>query len=105
MAKPKQQTKPKFQKEKKPSENTIECEAVVKEVLPNATFKVKLKDFDSDELITVTLGGKLQINHIKIIKNDHVKVELSTYDLSKGRIIFRYRIPPVAHKKEENQEN
>lgn len=104
MAKPKQQVKPKFQKEKKPSENTIVCEAIVKEVLPSGTFKVKLKDFDSDELITVKLGGRVQLNHIKIIKNDHVKVELSTYDLSKGRIIFRYRTPPVIHKNEENEE-
>lgn len=106
MAKPQQVVKQKVQKVKKPSENTIECEAVVVEVLPNATFKVKLKDFDTDQFAILTPSGKMRKNHIKIIKGDHVKVLLSTYDLTKGRIAFRYKSAPVNYfKKDENKEN
>lgn len=92
MAKPKQVVKPKFQKAKKPNDNIIECEGVVIEVKPGMQFKVKLNDFDL--ISTVRPSGRMQTHNIKIIKGDHVKVELSTYDLTKGRIIFRNRTAP-----------
>lgn len=105
MAKPKQVVKPKVQKEKKPNDNTIECEAIVVEVLPNAKFKVKLNEFNS--IAVVTPSGRMQRHKIKIIKGDYVKVELSTYDLTKGRIIFRNRTIPhlpinIKDEKEKN---
>lgn len=106
MAKPKQVVKPKVQKVKKPNDNTIECEAVVVEILPSARFKVKLNDFDSTAVVTPS--GRMQKHKIKIIKGDHVKVELSTYDLTKGRITFRNRTAPhlpINNKDDENKEN
>lgn len=69
--------------------NTILCEAQVVEVLPNTKFKVLLKDFDT--IIEATPSGKIRLNHIRILKGDFVTVELSTYDLTKGRITFRHR--------------
>lgn len=77
-----------FAKNNKP--NTILCEAQVVEVLPNTKFKVLLKDFDT--IIEATPSGKIRLNHIRILKGDFVTVELSTYDLTKGRIIFRHKI-------------
>lgn len=69
--------------------NTILCEAQVVEVLPNTKFKVLLKDFDT--IIDATPSGKIRLNHIRILKGDFVTVELSTYDLTKGRIVFRHK--------------
>lgn len=69
--------------------NTILCEAQVVEVLPNTKFKVLLKDFDT--VIDATPSGKIRLNHIRILKGDFVTVELSTYDLTKGRIVFRHK--------------
>jgi len=60
---------------------------VVEDVLPNTMFRVKL--VDSDHLIIAYLGGKLRKNNIKILMGDAVEVEMSPYDLSKGRIIYR----------------
>lgn len=60
---------------------------VVEDVLPNTMFRVKL--VDSDHLIIAYLGGKLRKNNIKILMGDNVEVEMSPYDLSKGRIIYR----------------
>lgn len=77
--------------------NTILCEAQVVDVLPNTKFKVLLKDFNI--IIDATPSGKIRMNHIRILKGDLVTVELSTYDLTKGRITFRHKInkPPTAH--------
>lgn len=64
----------------------IEVEGVVSEVLPNATFRVVL----SNKLeIIAYLSGKLRMNYIRILEGDHVKIEMSPYDLTKGRIIWR----------------
>ena len=60
---------------------------VVEDVLPNTMFRVKLAD--TDHLIIAYLGGKLRQNNIKILMGDSVEVEMSPYDLSKGRIIYR----------------
>ena len=69
-------------------EDNIEVEGLVVETLPNTTFKVKL---DNDHIITAHISGKMRKNYIRILTGDKVKVEMSPYDLSKGRITFRGR--------------
>ena len=67
-------------------EDNIELEGLVVETLPNTTFKVKL---ENDHIITAHISGKMRKNYIRIMNGDNVTVELSPYDLSKGRITFR----------------
>ncbi|MBE5764597.1 MAG: translation initiation factor IF-1 [Clostridiales bacterium] len=67
-------------------EDVIEAEGVILEALPNATFKVKLSN---GHIITAYISGKLRMNYIKIIPGDGVKLEMSPYDLTKGRIVWR----------------
>ncbi|HHX53428.1 MAG TPA: translation initiation factor IF-1 [Clostridiales bacterium] len=67
-------------------EDVIEFEGVVLEALPNATFKVKLPN---DHIITARISGKLRMNYIWILPGDKVTVEVSIYDLNKGRITWR----------------
>ena len=67
-------------------DGVIETEGVIVEALPNATFKVKLSN---GHMITAYISGKLRMNYIKIIPGDSVKLEMSPYDLTKGRIIWR----------------
>tara|TARA_B100001029_G_C14685778_1_gene247058 strand:+ start:75 stop:293 length:219 start_codon:yes stop_codon:yes gene_type:complete len=69
-------------------EDNIELEGLVIETLPNTTFKVKL---ENDHVITAHISGKMRKNYIRILTGDKVKVEMSPYDLSKGRITFRSR--------------
>ena len=66
--------------------DVIEAEGVIVEALPNATFKVKLSN---GFVITAYISGKLRMNYIKILPGDKVKVELSPYDLTRGRITWR----------------
>lgn len=68
--------------------NTIEAEGVIKETLPNATFKVEL---ENGHVINAHVSGKMRMHFIKMVPGDRVKVELSPYDLTKGRIIYRNR--------------
>ena len=70
-----------------PKEGSIEFKGVVKELLPNAMFKVKL---ENDHEVLAHLSGKMRMHYIKILPGDKVKLELSPYDLTKGRITFRY---------------
>ena len=65
-------------------EDVIEVEGVVVESLPNTTFKVELAN---GHQILAHISGKLRMNYIKILPGDKVKVELSPYDLTKGRIL------------------
>lgn len=69
-------------------EEAIELEATVKEALPNATFKVEL---ENGHTVMARISGKMRKFFIKILPGDKVRVELSPYDLTKGRIIFRER--------------
>ena len=69
-----------------PSNDTITVEGVVEEALPNALFKVKL---DSGQTILAHLSGKMRIHYIRVVGGDRVKVEMTPYDLSKGRIVTR----------------
>ena len=67
-------------------EDVIETEGIVIEVLPKTQFKVKLAN---NHFILAYLGGKLRINNIRILEGDKVRIEMSPYDLTKGRIIYR----------------
>ncbi|UPA06580.1 translation initiation factor IF-1 [Borrelia anserina] len=67
-------------------EEAIETEGTVKESLPNTMFRVELKN---GHLVLAHLSGKMRKHFIKIVPGDKVKVELSPYDLTKGRIIYR----------------
>ena len=70
-------------------EEAIEVEGVVKEALPNTMFRVELT---SNKLVILAhLSGKMRKHYIRIVPGDIVKVELSPYDLTKGRIIYRER--------------
>ena len=69
-----------------PKDDVIEFEGEVVEVLPNAVFKVKLPN---GHIVTAQLSGKLRMNYIRILQGDHVTVEVSVYDLTKGRITWR----------------
>jgi translation initiation factor IF-1 len=68
--------------------DVIEVEGVVTEPLPNAMFKVAL---DNGHEVLAHISGKMRMNYIRILKGDRVLVELSPYDLSKGRITYRYK--------------
>ncbi len=67
-------------------DDVIETEGKVIECLPNTTFKVKLTN---GHIITAYISGKLRLNYIRIIEGDNVKLEMSPYDLTKGRITWR----------------
>ena len=66
--------------------DTIEMQGKVIEVLPNTVFRVQL---ENDHVITAHISGKKRKNYIRIMNGDNVTVELSPYELSKGRITFR----------------
>ena len=66
--------------------DTIEMQGTVIEVLPNTVFRVKL---ENDHVITAHISGRMRENYIRILNGDSVTVEMSPYDLSKGRITFR----------------
>ncbi len=69
-------------------EDTIEIEGTVTEPLPNAKFKVELED---GKVITAHLSGKMRVNYIRILPGDKVTIQLSVYDLEKGRITYRHK--------------
>lgn len=69
-------------------EDVIRIDGVVIEQLPNAMFKVKL---DGNREILAHISGKMRMNYIKIIPGDRVNIEISPYDLTKGRIVYRYK--------------
>ena len=69
-------------------EEMIEFTGVVTELLPNAMFRVKL---DNNHEILAHTAGKMRKNRIRVLAGDKVNVEMTPYDLSKGRITFRYK--------------
>ena len=69
-------------------EDHLEMEGTVVETLPNTTFRVKL---DNDHVVTAHISGKMRKHYIRILTGDRVKVEMTPYDLSKGRITYRSR--------------
>jgi translation initiation factor IF-1 len=75
-------------------EDQIEMQGVVTEALPNTTFRVKL---ENGHLVTAHISGRMRKNYIRILTGDAVTVELTPYDLTRGRIIYR----DMGKKKEE----
>lgn len=71
-----------------PKEDAIEVVASVVETLPNAMFKVEL---ENKHQVLAHISGKMRKNFIKILPGDRVIVELSPYDLTRGRIVYRYK--------------
>lgn len=69
-------------------EDHIEMEGVIVDTLPNTTFRVEL---ENGHVVTAHISGKMRKNYIRILTGDKVKVELTPYDLSKGRIVYRSR--------------
>ena len=69
-------------------EDMIEFSGTVTELLPNAMFRVKL---DNEHMILAHTSGKMRKNRIRVLAGDRVNVEMTPYDLSKGRITFRYK--------------
>jgi translation initiation factor IF-1 len=72
-------------------EEAIEMQAVVLETLPNATFRVEMEMKQNKHVVLAHISGKMRKNFIRILPGDKVLVELSPYDLSRGRIVYRYK--------------
>jgi translation initiation factor IF-1 len=70
------------------AKEAIEIEGTVTEVLPNATFRVEL---ENGHEVLAYLSGKMRQNYIRVLEGDRVKVELSPYDLTRGRVTYRYK--------------
>jgi translation initiation factor IF-1 len=77
-------------KQQQDKEKGIEVEGIVLENLPNARFRVKLEEGDDIEVLA-HVSGKMRMNYIRILPGDKVRVEMSPYDLTKGRIVYRYK--------------
>jgi translation initiation factor IF-1 len=69
-------------------QDAIKIDGVISETLPNASFRVKL---DNGHEMLAHISGKMRMHYIKILVGDKVTVELSPYDLTKGRITYRYK--------------
>lgn len=69
-------------------EEAIQMEGEVIETLPNTTFRVRLQN---DHVVTAHISGKMRKHYIRILTGDQVKVEMTPYDLTKGRITYRVR--------------
>jgi translation initiation factor IF-1 len=69
-------------------EDSLEVDGIVVEVLPNAAFKVKL---ENDVVIDAHVSGKIRMNYIRILPGDRVTLAISPYDMTRGRIIYRYK--------------
>jgi translation initiation factor IF-1 len=78
----------KDEREETQKEEAIQVDATVAEALPNAMFRVEL---DSGHKVLAHVSGKIRKNFIRILPGDKVKVELSPYDLQRGRIVYRYK--------------
>lgn len=70
------------------NKGVIEVEGVIVESLPNAMFRVEI---DNGALLLCHISGKIRKNYIKLYTGDRVKVEMSIYDLTKGRIVYRFK--------------
>lgn len=71
-----------------PKEEAIRVEGVIQDALPNAMFKVKL---ENEHEVLAHVSGKMRMHFIRILAGDRVQVELSPYDLTRGRITYRYK--------------
>lgn len=75
-------------KKRMPKEEALEVEGVIKESLPNAMFRVEL---DNGHAVLAHVSGKMRMHFIRILPGDRVKLELSPYDLTRGRITYRVK--------------
>jgi translation initiation factor IF-1 len=66
----------------------IKQDGIIEEALSNAMFRVRL---ENDHVLVATISGKMRMNYIRILQGDKVAVEMSPYDLSRGRITYRYK--------------
>jgi translation initiation factor IF-1 len=71
-----------------PKDDVIEVEGTVVEPLPNAMFRVEL---ENGHKVLAHISGKMRMHYIRILPGDRVKVELSPYDLTRGRVVFRFK--------------
>ncbi|MDE2992868.1 MAG: translation initiation factor IF-1 [Chloroflexota bacterium] len=71
-----------------PSKGALEVDGLVRETLPNAVFRVEL---DGGHRVMAHIGGKMRKHYIRVLVGDRVRIELSEYDLTKGRITWKYR--------------
>jgi translation initiation factor IF-1 len=69
-------------------QESIQVEGSVVETLPNASFRVRL---ENEHIILAHISGKMRMNYIRILPGDKVLIELSPYDLTRGRIVYRYK--------------
>ena len=69
-------------------EDTIQMQGEILEMLPNATFRVKL---ENGHVVLGHISGKMRMHYIRILPGDRVQVELTPYDISRGRITYRYK--------------
>jgi translation initiation factor IF-1 len=69
-------------------QDLIKQDGIIEEALSNAMFRVRL---ENDHVIVATISGKMRMNYIRILPGDKVSVEMSPYDLSRGRITYRYK--------------
>lgn len=69
-------------------QGAIEIDGIVKEVLPNTLFRVEI---EGGRLVLCHLSGKMRLHFIKLLPEDKVKIEVTPYDLERGRIIYRYK--------------
>lgn len=69
-------------------QSNIELDGVIEEALSNAMFRVKL---ENGHMVTAHISGKMRMHYIRILPGDRVKLEISPYDLTKGRIVYRYK--------------
>jgi translation initiation factor IF-1 len=69
-------------------QGSFEKDGIVRESLPNTLFRVELED---GQIVLCHLSGKMRINYIRILPGDRVRIEMTPYDLTKGRIVQRYR--------------
>lgn len=82
-----------------PKEESIEMQGVVVDALPNTVFRVKL---DNGHIVTAHISGRMRKHYIRILTGDRVTVELTPYDLTKGRITFRDMGKKISPPPEEN---
>ncbi|HMP98913.1 MAG TPA: translation initiation factor IF-1 [Cyclobacteriaceae bacterium] len=69
-------------------QKSIEQDGTITEALSNAMFRVQL---ENGHVVIATISGKMRMNYIRILPGDKVKLEMSPYDLTRGRIVFRYK--------------
>ena len=86
------ESKRKKERVKKPKDDVIEVDGVVLESLPNAMFRCSIDGApETQEPVLATISGKIRKNFVKILVGDKVLIELSPYDLTRGRIVYRYK--------------